>query len=66
MVNKCIKYLTKYNALNDLRDQANDICDTKLFIKLNNQCEKAFNQYLDLFYQLPKNQQKAIENSELY
>lgn len=66
IVNKCIKYLTKYNSLNDLRDQADNDGNEKLYNQLEKKCQTAFDQYLDLFYQLPKNQQKAIENSQLY
>ena len=60
-VNKCVKAHERYNALNDLRNAAEDSDNMKLFVKLNKQCGDAFDKYLEFLYELPKNQQQAIE-----
>ena len=60
-VNKAVKYLVKYNDLNDLRNIADDNDNMKDVSKYNRLCEDAFNKYLDAMYYLPKNQQKVIE-----
>jgi hypothetical protein len=60
-VNKAVKYLVKYNDLNDLRNIADDNDNMKDVSKYNRLCEDAFNKYLESMYYLPKNQQKVIE-----
>lgn len=66
LLNKVIKALEKYNALNNLRDKADNEGNEREYKKLNNQCEKSFDKYLELLNELPKYEQKRIENSELY
>ncbi len=66
LFNKVLKSLVKYNELNNLRDKADDCGNDKEYNKLNNRCEIAFNNYLDLLEQLPKYEQVRIEKSELY
>jgi hypothetical protein len=66
LFNKVLKSLVKYNELNNLRDKADDCGDDKEYNKLNNKCEIAFSNYLELLQELPKYEQKRIENSELY
>ena len=65
-VNKAIYWLKRYNELNDLRNFADGNEDQKAFDKLDALCAKAFDKYLDYCGDLPKNQVKAIEKSELY
>jgi hypothetical protein len=66
LFNKVLKSLVKYNELNNLRDKANDEGNDKEFNKLDKKCEIAFSNYLELLQELPKYEQKRIENSELY
>ena len=66
LFNRVLKSLVKYNELNNLRDKADDCGDDKQYSKLDKKCEIAFSNYLDLLEQLPKYEQKRIENSELY
>ena len=65
-LNKAIYWLKRCNELNDLRNFADDNGDQKSFYKLDDLCAKAFDKYLDYCGELPKNQVKAIEKSELY
>jgi hypothetical protein len=65
-VNKAVKYLIKYNELNDLRNVAYDQCDEKLESRINRKCELAFDKYLDIVTELPKRERDNIEKSELY
>ena len=60
MVNKCIKALSKYDALNTLRDAAYDEGNDKVVNKYNRLCENAFDKYLTYSYELPKYEQKRI------
>lgn len=66
LFNKVVKALNSYNLLNNLRDEAYNNGDDKEFKKLDNKCLNAFDKYLDLLNELPKYEQKRIENSELY
>ena len=65
-LNKAIQWLKKYNEADTLRNLADGEGDVKAFNKHEKECEKAFNKYLDYVSELPKNQVKAIEKSELY
>lgn len=65
-VNKAIRSLTSHNKYNDLRDMAYDSENEKDIKKYERLCEKTFNDFLDHMWYLPKNQQDAIYNSELY
>ena len=66
LLNKVTKALENYNLLNNLRDKADNEGNDKEVKKLNNKCEKSFDKYTELLEQLPKYEQKRIENSELY
>jgi hypothetical protein len=61
MVNKCIKALSKYDALNTLRDIADNDGNEREVNKYNRLCENAFDKYLTYSYELPKYEQKRIE-----
>jgi len=65
-VNKAVKLLTKYNALNTQRDNASDIDEERLYKILDRKCASSFDYYLDVLYSLPKREQNNIEKSELY
>ena len=65
-LNKVVKALTRYNQLNDARGVAENNDDEKLERKLNRQCESAWDKYMDYMAELPKYQQKLVENSTLY
>ena len=66
LLNRVVKALTKYNALNNLRDNADNNGDDKLVNKLNNQCESSWNKYKELLQELPKYEQNNILKSDLY
>ena len=66
LLNRVVKALTKYNALNNLRDNADNDGDDKLVNKLNTQCENSFAKYQELLEGLPKYEQNRIEKSDLY
>jgi hypothetical protein len=61
-VAKTCKALAKYYELNSLRDLADNSGDEKLVRKYDTACEKAFSKYLDLLADLPKYEQKVIDN----
>ena len=61
LVNKALRYNARYEELNDKRSNAYDQGDLKALSKLDRQCIEAFEKYLDVMTELPKNQQKAIE-----
>lgn len=65
-LNKATSWLEKYNKFNDLRDLADNNDDVKALRKYEKKCEEAFDKYLDACGELPKNQVKAIEKSDLY
>jgi ribosome assembly protein YihI (activator of Der GTPase) len=65
-VNKAVKCLIAYNALNDLRNLADDDCNEKLVEKLDNKCAIAWDKYYDAIYDLPKRELDKIEKSILY
>jgi hypothetical protein len=71
LVNKATAWLVKYNKANDQRNDAdadlNNIGGThKIYDKYDRLCEKTFDKFLEYMDELPKGQQKAIYNSELY
>ena len=53
-VNKAVKYLVKYNELNDLRNIADGNGNEKEYNKLDTQCAKCFDNYLEAIDELPK------------
>lgn len=61
LVDKAIKLHKLYDENSSLRDIADDNDDVKLYKKYDKLCEKYFNGYLDIIYDLPKGQAKAIE-----
>lgn len=65
-VNRACAWLSKYNALNDLRDIADNDGDDKAYRKLDRQCANAFDRYLDIVDELPSREKDNIEKSELY
>jgi putative IMPACT (imprinted ancient) family translation regulator len=65
-VNKAVKCLIAYNALNDLRNLAYDQCDDKLTERFDRKCEAAWDKYYDAIYDLPKRELDKIEKSILY
>ena len=65
-VNRAVKKLIKYNELNELRNIADDNAETKLFPRLNKQCQKAFDEYQEVLYELPEREQINIEKSNIY
>jgi putative IMPACT (imprinted ancient) family translation regulator len=65
-VNKAVKCLLAYNALNDLRNLAYDECDDKLTERFDRKCEAAWDKYYDAIYDLPKRELDKIEKSILY
>ena len=66
LVNKAVKYLMRYDVLNDLRDNEENEsevgCMSAKWSKLNRQCEDVFDKHLDAMAMLPKNQQKIIQS----
>ena len=64
-VNRAVKNLIKYNALNDLRNIADDNGEEKLYKKLDRQCLNTFDKYLDIVSELPAREKIKIEK-QLY
>jgi hypothetical protein len=64
-VNRAVKTLLKYNALNDLRNIADDNGEEKLYKKLDKNCLNTFDKYLDIVSELPKREKARIEK-QLY
>lgn len=64
-VEKAVKLLAKYNDLDNKRNEADGLGDDKLVDKLDKQCERVFNQYLEAEECLPSREIKAI-NDYLY
>lgn len=64
-VNRAVKNLIRYNALNDLRNIADDNGEEKLYKKLDRQCLNIFDKYLDIVSELPSREKIKIEK-ELY
>jgi hypothetical protein len=60
-VNRAIKWNDKYDALNRLREVADGDGDEKLERKLDKQCSNAYDNYLDIVYDLPKREQNNID-----
>lgn len=65
-VNRAMKHLLKYNDLNDQRDRADDDGDTKLYNKLDRQCEVAYDKFLETIDELPKREKEQIMGSNFY
>jgi hypothetical protein len=67
-VNKAVSYLTKHNKLNNQRDaiEGEHGEDSRLWAVVNRQCARFFDKYEDALEELPKYEQKAILNSNLY
>ena len=61
MINKCIKTLRRYDALNSLRDIADNDGNEREVKKYNRLCENVFDKYLTYSDELPKYEQKRIE-----
>jgi hypothetical protein len=61
-MNKCIKALAKYYALNDLRDQADGEGDERAYKRYDRMCAVAFDKHIDYRDQLPKYEQERINN----
>jgi hypothetical protein len=61
MINKCIKALRRYDALNSLRDIADNDGNEREVKKYNRLCENVFDKYLTYSDELPKYEQKRIE-----
>lgn len=61
LVDKAIKLHKQYDDFSSLRDVAEDNDDIKSFKKYDKLCDKYFNGYLDIVYELPKGQRIAIE-----
>jgi len=66
LVKTAINWLIKHNDADRLRNIADGEGDEKAYNKANRRCESTFDKYLDTVDQLPKNQIKLIENSNLY
>lgn len=64
-VEKAAKLLAKYNDLDNKRNEADGLGDDKLVDKLDKQCERVFNQYLEAEEGLPSREIEAI-NDFLY
>ncbi len=64
-VNRAVKTLIKYNALNDLRNIADSNGEEKIYKKLDRQCLNSFDKYLDIVSELPARERVKIEK-ELY
>lgn len=64
-VNRAVKTLLKYNALNDLRNIADDNGEEKLYKKLDKNCLNTFDKYLDIVSELPK-REKALIEKQIY
>jgi hypothetical protein len=65
-VNKAIKYLVKYNTLNNLRDKADNDGEEKTYRQLDRKCADVFDKYLDVISELPKREKINIETSKFY
>jgi hypothetical protein len=61
LVNKALKHYFKYEEINMLRDVASDNDDIKSYRKYDAICIREFDKYLEIAYDLPKGQQKAID-----
>jgi hypothetical protein len=60
-VNKASKWILKYNALNDLRDKADNNGDILQVRRLNRKCAGAFDSYLDIVNELPLREKAQID-----
>ena len=65
-VKRAISWLTKYNQLDNMRNEAEANGDEKRYNQLDKQCQNAFDKFLEFMEELPKNQQQIIYNSDLY
>ena len=64
--NKTMKYLIKYNELNDLRSVAEDNDSLKEYKALDKKCIQAWESFQENLSILPKYQQKIVLSSRLY
>ena len=62
-VNKAVKFLVKYNELNDLRNIADGNGNEREYNKYDRQCGKAFDNYLEAICDLPKREITQIEKA---
>ena len=61
-INKAVEWGFKYDKANDLRDKADDNGDIKAFKAANRLCESSFDKHLDYMSEVPKTEQKRVEN----
>ena len=66
MVNRCVKWLEKYNEFDRQRNIADSDGDEKLYNRLDIKCQDSFDKYLEYADELPKREKLQIEKSELY
>ena len=60
-VNKAGKWILKYNALNDLRDKADNNGEILEVRRLNRKCADAFDSYLEIVNELPLREKAQID-----
>jgi hypothetical protein len=60
-VNKAVFHGMRYIVLNDLRDDADNMGDDKLYKKYDRMCANSFDRHLDYMNELPKREQKRVE-----
>jgi hypothetical protein len=60
-VNRAVKWVLKYNKLNELRNEADGNGDEKLLYQLNRKCAGAFDSYLEIIYELPTREKTQID-----
>jgi hypothetical protein len=60
-ITKCMNALSKYYALNDLRDKADNDGDEKTRKQIDKKCSTAFDKYLEYYESLPKQIQRCID-----
>ena len=58
--------MLKYNALNDLRNEAYDNDNIVKAVQLNKKCEDVYDKYMDACDCLPKREVTHLEKSEIY
>jgi hypothetical protein len=60
-VNKASKWILKYNALNDLRDKADNNGEILEVRRLSRKCAGAFDSYLEIVNELPLREKAQID-----
>lgn len=60
-VNRAVKWVLKYNKLNDQRNEADGNGDEKLFYNLSKKCVNAFDSYLEIIDELPMRERTQID-----